>query len=194
MATYLKKSFLALSIGFSIAACNSSTEIKAVELKKDSVTETSVPEPPKEIPVSLKNIVLNEKRVIQGKILTASQKADKELYQVLSIKAIDSTAADGTAFKYHIVDTLFSKPGLKILLIGREYDSENYIWLAIYNDQNTLIEHKTVYYDNAEGFLSVESVIKNNEIAITTYNEFEEGGKKTTEKFQVDGNDKLIKK
>ncbi len=123
----------------------------------------------------------------------ASYTMDATDYRNFSIKKIDSSAGDENGFIYHIVDTLFLKQGLIVLLIGREYISENIIWLAVYNEEHQLIDRKQVYYDNAEGFLSVETTIKNNELTINTKNDFDEGNKNTTEKYWLTGAGKIIK-
>ncbi|MEP7164535.1 MAG: hypothetical protein ABI741_07570 [Ferruginibacter sp.] len=190
MRTYFRKSLSVLLFSLLFAACNSTTEKNAPGGIK---TDTAIIVNNKtEIPVKdpLKEIVLNEKTVITGKRLIASKKIDAALYRSLSIKMIDSTAGDENGFSYHVVDTLLSAHGIKVLLIGRAYESENFIWIVIYDNQNKLLDHKTVYYDNAEGFLAVETIIKNNKLTITTFNEYAETEKekKKTEVYHLNEN------
>ena len=177
------------------SSCNSSTEKKKSEASKsDTITiehnDIAIP-----VKIVLKEIVLNERAVITGNRLSASKKMDGEVYKLLSVKMIDSTAGDETGFRYHIIDTLLSDHGIKVLLIGREYESENFIWITVYDDQNKLLDHRTVYYDNAEGFLSIETIIKNNQLGITTFNEYaeQEKGKKTTAVYHLDENNRFVK-
>ena len=106
---------------------------------------------------------------------------------------IDSSAGNENGFRYHVIDTLLLDQSIKVLLIGREYESENYTWITIYDGNNKLLDHKTVYYDNAEGFLAVETVIKNNQLIITTFNEYaeQEKDKKITEVYYLNENNKI---
>lgn len=191
MRPYLKlSSALLLSIMLN-TACNSSTDKKTSETNKQDTTAIIV------APVKpmLKDVQLNEKTVILEKKLYNSEKISTDAFRSLSLGIIDSTSGDENGFKYHIIDTLFSGPNVKVLVIGREYESENYAWVAVYDSNNKLIDFKTVYYDNAEGFMSVETGIKNNLLSITTYNEYaeKEKDKKVTAVFRIDENNKFIK-
>lgn len=194
MRSYLQPSAFILFGIMLNAACNSSADEKNTEInKQDTTTIISVPAVP--VKPTLKETVLNEKTLITGKKLYNSGTVGPDEFKSLSIRNIDSTGGDENGFRYHIVDTLFSGPDSKVLLIGREYESENYVWIAVFDNNNKLIDHKTVYYDNAEGFMSVESGIRNNLISITTINEYAENekGKKVTGIFQLDGNNKIVK-
>lgn len=191
MRPYLKlSSALLLSIMLN-TACNSTTDKKTSETNKQDTTAITV------APVKpmLKDVQLNEKTVILEKKLYNSEKISTDAFRSLSLGIIDSTSGDENGFKYHIIDTLFSGPNVKVLVIGREYESENYAWVAVYDSNNKLIDFKTVYYDNAEGFMSVETGIKNNLLSITTYNEYaeKEKDKKVTAVFRIDENNKFIK-
>lgn len=175
-------------------ACNSSTDEKPVEaIKKDSTVVPVIP--PAALKPTLRETILNEKTFITEKKLHNSTKIDPAAFRSLSVRAIDSTGGDENGFRYHIVDTLFLGQNVKVLLIGREYESENYAWIAVYDGNDKLLDHKTVYYDNAEGFMSVETTIKNNLISITTFNEYAEKDKekKITETFLINENNKIVK-
>ena len=193
MSFYLRSRSAILLFSLLNSTCNSSTEKNIVEENQyDSITivnKKSVTP----VKAKLKETVLNEKNVIAAKRLSASKKIDADGYRSLSIKMIDSTATGENGFRYHVIDTLLSDEGIKVLLIGRAYESENFIWITIYDDHDKLLDHKTVYYDNAEGFLSVETVIKNNQLTITTFNEYaqQEKDKKTTEVYHLNENNKI---
>ncbi len=178
------------------STCNSATEKNLVEETQHDTIAIVNKNPASSVKAKLKETVLNEKTVITGKRLSAAQKVDAAGYKSLSIKMIDSTTGDENGFRYHVVDTLLSDQKIKVLLIGREYESENFIWITIYDDHDKLLDHKTVYYDNAEGFLSVETVIKNNQLTITAFNEYaeQEKDKKTIEVYHLNENNKICLK
>ena len=193
MVIYLRTCTVALLFSLLNTACNSTTEEKSPGEKYPdtiSIVSNNIATVPK---TKLKEMVLNEKTVIADNRLHNSRKIGLTDYRSLSLKMIDSTAGDENGFSYHIVDTLLSGKDMKIVLIGREYESENFIWIAIYDGKDKLVDHKTVYYDNAEGFLSVETVIKNNQLTITTLNEYAEQKNKLTEVYHLDENNKMVK-
>lgn len=196
MTTEFKKALLLLSnlILILVISCNENPAGKKNDIVVTDSAGTSEKTVMPDVPIVLKDVTLNEQTLISGKKLSSSPAIDPKFYAGLSMKAMDSTASAESSFKYHIIDTLFSRPGLNILLIGREYESENIIWIAVYDSHNRLLDKKMVYYDNAEGFLSVETVIKNNQVTITSYNEYAEGGsqKKTTAVFHFNQENKLI--
>ena len=97
---------------------------------------------------------------------TQRKKLTEELWRTLGFFNIEKYNAD---FDYYITDTTDS---LKI--IERVYDSENYIWLCLVNKKNYYEDHVEVAYDNAEGFLTVTSVMKNNTVIVKTWNDFSE--------------------
>ena len=195
MSFYLRTISAILLFSLLNSTCNSSTEKRlSAEPKPDTIAivNNNITIPGK---IMLKETVLNEKNVITRKKLPASKKIDSEGYKLLSIKMIDSTATDENGFSYHIVDTLSLNKDIKVLLIGRAYESENFIWITIYDKQNKLLDHKTVYYDNAEGFLSVETIIKDNQLTITTFNEYaeQEKDKKITQVYHLNKNNRVVK-
>jgi hypothetical protein len=79
------------------------------------------------------------------------------------------------------------------VLLCRGSENENIVWIASYGTGKKLIDYKQVYYDNAEGFLLVETIIKNNITSITTTNEYEEGKKVKTEGYRFAPSYKLQK-
>ncbi len=140
----------------------------------------------------LKNKILNIETLINRGALAKSKKLNKQQIPVLSILQMNKD--DHPDIVYQLVDTLHKSGSGIILLIGQEYESENKAWIASYGPDKKLISFKQVYYDNAEGFLNVESIIKNNVITITTINDFEgEGAKTKIEKFRIDSVYKIQK-
>ena len=193
MLYYLIKCSVILLCPLMILSCNAAIEKNPVKEKlRDTIAIVNNNSSPA-LKTFLKETVLNEKIIIAGKRLSASKKIDADGYRSLSIKMIDSSAGDENDFRYHVIDTLLLDQSIKVLLIGREYESENYIWITIYDNRNKLLDHKTVYYDNAEGFLAVETVIKNNQLIITTFNEYaeQEKDKKITEVYYLNENNKI---
>lgn len=133
---------------------------------KQGKNEISLPQT-----VTLKETLINSKTIIDNKKISASIILNDREITRLALKSIDSAASDA-GFKYHLIDTLFSGPQINIYLIGREYTEENILWVASYDQNSKLIDRLMVYYDNAEGFLSIGSVIKNNRISVHTQNEY----------------------
>ncbi len=191
MTPYLKTGIYFFSCLFFLSACNDQQSNSEPEKAKDTVVAV-LPVEVKAEPVVLKDAVLNEKNLISNHRLTKSVMIDAGQYKLLSVKAIDSTAAESN-FKYHIIDSLFSGAGHTILLIGREYDTENIVWIAAYDDQHKLIDRRQVYYDNAEGFLSIETTIKNNKLIIHTRNDFDETNNHGVDSFRLDNDFKFEK-
>ena len=180
----------AISMFALFVACNQDPKSGFVSPKIVS----STPEPVKEtviVQTLLKDARLNEKTMVSNKILAKSHKLSGEEFASLSVRSLDSTAGSENAFIYHLVDTLFSNNNIKVFLIGREYESENIVWIAVYNGQGKLLDHKQVYYDNAEGFLLIESSITNNQLSITTQNDFEGEGTKKTLRYKLGPDNKI---
>ena len=125
--------------------------------------------------VSLKNMDINVKTMIDANKLAASKLLSKEQSKRLSITLLDAGSSNaGSSFRYHLIDSLNSTPSFRIFLIGREYTEENIAWIASYNSSGALIDHMQVYYDNAEGNLSKETSVKSNRISVKTQTEYEE--------------------
>ena len=192
MNSCLKAISIFLFPGIILYSCNAAPEKKPGKTTVDTTAVTSTPVLKTE-PVLLKDAVINEKTLIDKKRLAASKKISADDYKRLSIKMIDSTAADANGYSYHIIDTLCSKTGLNILLIGREYVSENIAWVAVYDGKFDLMDHLQVYYDNAEGFLLVETIIKNNQLSVNSRSEFEETKNNITDLYRLDENNRIVK-
>ncbi len=58
----------------------------------------------------------------------------------------------------------------KLLLIERDYESENNQWLCIVDSNNKIIDWLEVAYDNAEGFTATESTIYKDRVVVNEYN------------------------
>lgn len=124
--------------------------------------------------------------------LAKCKKLNKQQLAALSIKQLDKSF--DPELQYRLIDTLHQGKEHYILLVGQWYDFENKAWVASYAAPNKLIDFRQVFYDNAEGFRSVETIIKNNTLTITTYNEYEKGAaKKKTEKYSFDAAYRLQK-
>ena len=150
-----------------LICCNTSSEksINSDTVKSDSSIASNNPasadNPGSNDPIILKDIVLEKnvpERLSKSKILSGQE------MKSFSILTMDSVEAD--EFKYHLFDTLFWAPQLKVILVGREYLEENIIWAACYDSNNNLTDHLRVYYDNSEGFSTVLSEVNNNLITV----------------------------
>lgn len=140
----------------------------------------------------LKPKSLTAETLIASGAMAGSLVLDGKQLAALSLKTIDKGFAP--TLRYHLIDTLYKSNGHYILLLGQWYDYENKAWVASYAAPHQLIDFKLVFYDNAEGFLSVETEIKDNLLTITTLNEYEEGAaKKKVEKLKFGTQFKLHK-
>ncbi|MGV3657379.1 MAG: hypothetical protein ACO1NX_05475 [Chitinophagaceae bacterium] len=143
-------------------------------------------------PPRLKEKSLTAETLIASGDMARGKKLNAQQLSALSVKKMDK--GFDPQLQYKLIDTLYKSSSHFIVLIGQWYDFENKAWVASYTAPGKLVDFKQVFYDNAEGFLSVETEIKNNIITITTINEYEEGGKqKKTEKFRFGANYKLQK-
>lgn len=140
----------------------------------------------------LKNKILTTETLIASGHMARCKKLGAQQLSALSVKQLDK--GFDPQLQYKLVDTLYKSKTHMVVLIGQWYDFENRAWLASYAAPNKLIDYRLVFYDNAEGFLSVETTIKQNIITITTINEFEEeGAQKKKETFRFGANFKLQK-
>jgi len=175
--------------------CNTATEksMNSDSLKSDSSiasTDSMTANNQKSNdPIILKHVILEKnvpERLSKSKILTGEE------MKSFSIRTMDSVAAD--EFKYHLLDTLFWAPEIKIILLGREYLEENIIWVACYDLNNNLTDHLQVYYDNSEGFSTMLSEINNN--LITVFDQPDEGNDESKQKpslYSLNRGGKFIK-
>lgn len=147
---------------------------------------------PQKTVLPLKEKHLTAETLIATGHLEKCKKLSKQQLATLSVKQMDKSF--DPELQYRLIDTLYQGKDHYILLLGQWYDFENKAWVASYAASNKLIDFRQVFYDNGEGFLSVETVIKNNTLSITTYNEYEEGAaKKKIEKFGFDAAYRLRK-
>lgn len=170
------------------SSCNNGDAVKAPE-KPGNKPNTSVGQPPDSTPplinIPFGDADFNSTKLINNNRLNTSRICSPAEIKSLSINKIDSAGTESKDFKYHLIDTVFNSPAGSILLIGREWPSENIVWLASYDISRKLIDKQEVYYDNAEGFLAIESRISNKELSITTTNEFDEGSKTIKTRFTL---------
>ena len=161
--------------------CNTASEksINSDSIKNDSSIASNDPATANNQKANdaiiLKHVILEKnvpERLSKSKILSGEE------MKSFSILTMDSVGAD--EFKYHLFDTLFWAPQLKIILLGREYLEENIIWAACYDSNNNLTDHLRVYYDNSEGFSTVLSEINNN--LITVFDQPDEGNDESKQK------------
>lgn len=142
-------------------------------------------------PVILKNFVLNEKKLISGALIAKSKELTKAQLVSFALNKMDEVYSPGNV--YRLIDTLHRSAGNFIVLLGRVSENENIVWMASYNAGKKLVDFKQVYYDNAEGFLLVETVIKNNIVSITTTNDYEDSNNVKSEHYRFNNECKLEK-
>ena len=143
-------------------------------------------------PPRLKEKSLTAETLIASGHMANSKRLSAQQLAALSVKKMDKSF--DPKLHYKLIDTLYKSKTHMVVLIGQWYDFENKAWIASYAAPNKLIDYKLVFYDNAEGFLSVETSIKQNIITITTIKEFEEEGtQKKKETFRLGANFKLQK-
>lgn len=186
----MKIKFL-LGIVILFAACTNSKQNENKTVTNDSVKNEQQPinndTIKQNVDTTLKELEIDEAYFYAGiKKISALKKKE---FSILKIKTIDSTFND-PLFKFFSLDTLLNTDEQKVLLIAREYENENILWLVHYTKQNQIKEKVIVYYDNIEGFLTIESKIKNNTIKITSNETFEEQPKTTITTYNWKG--KLI--
>lgn len=119
----------------------------------------------------LKDCMLTSESLISSGKISNSKWLTQQQLEALSVDKIDASFdADNL---YHVFDTLYESALGKVLLIGREHEFESKAWLVSYGANNHIAGSKIIYYDNAEGFLLVETSIKNDVITIVTLNDYE---------------------
>lgn len=143
-------------------------------------------------PPRLKEKSLTAETLIASGHMANSKRLSAQQLAALSVKKMDKSF--DPQLQYKLIDTLYKSNSHFIVLIGQWYDFENKAWVASYTAPGKLIDFKQVFYDNAEGFLSVETSIQQNIVTITTINEYEEkGAQKKTERYRFGANYKLQK-
>ncbi|MBL0235365.1 MAG: hypothetical protein IPQ02_01740 [Saprospiraceae bacterium] len=117
--------------------------------------------------------------------LKALSNTEFKAYQIESIDAFYDPL-----YKYHFVDSVCVNSNGSLILIAREYDNENIIWLCNYDKNNILLHTKQVFYDNAEGNFQIESKLISNILTLKT-DDVNEG--KGQEKYKITTELKLVK-
>ena len=178
-------------------ACNDGGQKKVQEQVPQPSDTIGLVEPGVKAPgsINLKEMEISTKTIIDNGKLSGSRLLNTNELMLLSIPSIDSTAGSRSVFRYHLVDTLFSGSNLKVLLIGREYTEENILWIASYDRSSALLDHVEVYYDNAEGNLSIGCIVKNNSISVSKENVYAANSREAnkTEVYLFDERDRLVK-
>jgi hypothetical protein len=158
-----------------MSSCNSSpvnTPLNAEAMKTETIKVTAAESP---VPPRIKDFTLRFDELIQKSGLHSKPVLNQQEINSWRIKEIDAFYDD--QFKYHFLDTILSSSDQITVLIAREYDNENIIWLSKFDRGLNLIRATEVYYDNAEGNYLLESVFKNN--TLTLYSDDVNEGKKT---------------
>ncbi|WP_299683246.1 hypothetical protein [uncultured Tenacibaculum sp.] len=91
-------------------------------------------------------------------------KLPKDLWRKHGLFNIESYNTDFSYYISHKSDSL--------KIIERIYDTENNTWLCLVNKNGFYLDHMQVAYDNAEGFLTVESKMIDKTIIVKTWNDF----------------------
>ncbi len=145
---------------------------------------------PDSLPPRLHNATLSAETLIATGLMAHSHLLTQQQLIDLSLSRIDK--GFDADYRYHLIDTLYQNKDYYILLLGQWFDFENRAWIASYAFPHQLLAFKQVFYDNAEGFLSIETRIKDNLITITTQNEYENGAaRQKTEKYRFTADYKL---
>jgi hypothetical protein len=154
-------------------------------------TAKPVPTPAPVPPITLKAHKLDGITLVQKGLLRKGKLLSTEAQRAMHIERLDQMPAP--EFRYRLIDTLYNGPQGHVLLIGREYDNENKAWLVVYDPSGSITGQQDVYYDNAEGFMAITSVIKDKTITITTLNDFaeKEQDKKKVAIYTIDDSGKL---
>lgn len=121
-------------------------------------------------PLAIKDCMLTAESLISsGKISNSKWLTQKQVEELSISKIDDAYNADNL---YHVFDTLYASTEGKVILLGREHEDENKAWLVSYLG-NQLVDSAVIYYDNSEGFLLTETIIKSGIITIVTLNDYE---------------------
>ncbi|WP_442266093.1 hypothetical protein ACSIGC_17715 [Tenacibaculum sp. ZS6-P6] len=91
-------------------------------------------------------------------------KLSKDLWRKHGLFNIESFNSN---FNYYI-----SHKSDSLKIIERIYDTENSTWLCLVNKNGFYLDHMQVAYDNAEGFLTVESEMIDKNVIVKTWNDF----------------------
>ncbi|NBB19289.1 hypothetical protein GVN20_07975 [Runella sp. CRIBMP] len=164
----LKTTYLYLPLIFLLfIALGCKTEAEQTNKKNATtpmITQTSAVEKRAEVQPRMKPFALTFNDLIEkgrlNKLPTLTQKETATYF----VEAIDENFTE--EYKYHLVDEIVRATNGKMLLIAREYDNENTVWLCLYDKNHKILNAKEVYYDNAEGNYQVEANLKNDTLTL----------------------------
>ncbi|RDB06021.1 hypothetical protein DVG78_11495 [Runella aurantiaca] len=128
------------------------------------ITQTSVVEKTAEVQPRMKPFALTFNDLIEkGRLNKLPILTQKEIATYF-VEAIDENLNE--EYKYHLLDEIVTATNARMLLIAREYDNENTVWLCLYDKNHKILNAKEVYYDNAEGNYQVEASLKNDTLTL----------------------------
>lgn len=185
---YLSVTICALLIAFEVNSVfgNSKNNLnQIIKTSSDTLIKPKIQNQsfPKCRPFNLSYLeLMAREKLHQLKVLSITE------FKAYQIEAID--AFYDPLYKYHFVDSVCVNSNGSLILIAREYDNENIIWLCKYDKNNKLIDTKQVYYDNAEGNFQIESKLISNILTLKT-DDVNEG--KGQEKYKITNELKLVK-
>lgn len=185
---YLSVTICALLIAFGVKPVfgNSKNNLnQIIKTSSDTLIKPKIQNQsfPKCRPFNLSYLeLMAREKLHQLKVLSITE------FKAYQIEAID--AFYDPLYKYHFVDSVCVNSNGSLILIAREYDNENIIWLCKYDKNNKLIDTKQVFYDNAEGNFQIESKLISNILTLKT-DDVNEG--KGQEKYKITNELKLVK-
>ena len=87
---------------------------------------------------------------------------------------------------FKIIDTLLNIKQVKILVISRESENENWAWLARVDEASKISDLVLVFYqDFVEYFSSTSAKIEGNEVTVTTQNDTDEDKSKQVKLYTL---------
>jgi len=115
-------------------------------------------------------------------------------YELYKLNEFSRLKYDQDQFTYFILEKLHLSNSFNSYLIAEHYDSEMACWLVNYSMDGQLIDSYEVFYDNAEGFLTVTSNInlRNNKITVNEHNIYEDPEHSVTH-LVISNNGKFLK-
>ena len=177
---------------FIVLGCKTEPERTNKNATNPKITQTSTLEKTAEIPPRMKPFALTFNDLIEkGRLNKLPTLTQKEIATYF-VEAIDENFTE--EYKYCLLYEIVTATNGKMLLIAREYDNENTVWLCLYDKNHKILNAKEVYYDNAEGNYQVEASLKNDTLTLFM-DDVNEG--KYTEKYTFEKDFKikqLIKK
>jgi len=157
---YLPLAFLL----FIALGCKTEPEQTNKNATNPKITQTSTLEKTSEIPPRMKPFALTFNDLIEkGRLNKLPTLTQKEIATYF-VEAIDENFTE--EYKYHLLEEIVKATNARMLLIAREYDNENVVWLCLYDKNYKILNAKEVYYDNAEGNYQVEASLKKDTLTL----------------------------